>query len=60
MYKKRELKMGYRWKNKKCVPQLSLCGKWLMEMGFSIGDGVNVQVLDQMIIINSIKTATNG
>jgi antitoxin component of MazEF toxin-antitoxin module len=52
--------MGYRWKNKKCVPQLSLCGKWLMEMGFRIGDGVNVHVLNQQIIIHNVKKRTNG
>ncbi len=47
--------MGYCWKNKKCVPQLNLCGIWLNEMGFEIGDGVNVHVLNQQIIIHKIK-----
>jgi hypothetical protein len=52
---KKKFKMGYCWKNKKCVPQLNLCGIWLNEMGFEIGDGVNVHVLNQQIIIHKIK-----
>lgn len=60
MYKKRELKIGYKWKNKKCVPALNICGKWLSEMGFDIGDGVQVHVLNQQIIIHNTKRQTNG
>lgn len=59
MYKKRELKVGYQWKNKKCVPQLNLCGKWLMEMGFKIGDGVNVDFRNHQIIIYNVKKQAN-
>ena len=52
MYKKRKLKVSYTWKNKKCMPTLSLVGAWMRELGFEIGDLVDVQMSNKQLIIS--------
>jgi toxic protein SymE len=37
------------------VPELRLCGKWLEQSGFKIGEQVQVVIKDQEIIIKPIS-----
>lgn len=37
------------------VPKLRLCGKWLEQSGFRIGDQVQVSIKDQEIIIKPMQ-----
>jgi toxic protein SymE len=38
------------------VPELRLCGVWLEESGFKVGEQVQITVKDQQLIIEPLKT----
>jgi hypothetical protein len=39
----------------KAVPELRLTGKWFRELGFDIGDRVNITTREKLIIIQPVK-----
>lgn len=55
----RKLKIYQKYRqlaySQKFVPELRLCGQWLEESGFKIGEQVQVLVKDQEIIIKRIQ-----
>lgn len=48
--------LGY---NKPSVPRIQLQGKWLEQLGFHIGDTVNVTYQDNQIILQTITPESN-
>jgi hypothetical protein len=48
--KYRQLTYGDQW-----VPELRLCGLWLQQSGFKIGEQVEVTIKDQEIIIKRLS-----
>ena len=61
MKKERILKMSeqsgyYSPKDKR--PALTLQGKWLQNLGFEVGDHVNIECTDDKIIITKIPATT--
>jgi toxic protein SymE len=50
--KHRPLSSSY---NGRIVPELRLCGVWLEQSGFKIGDQVQITIRDQEIIIKPLS-----
>lgn len=59
MYKKRELKVSYTWQNKKCIPSINLSGGWIRNLGFEIGDMVNVEMIENKLVIENVNKQGN-
>ena len=51
MKDKRELTVVYRYKPTGEVPSIVLTGKWLSELGFNIGDKIQVECANNKITI---------
>ena len=55
----RQLKVysSHRWSDNKTVPELRLTGLWIEQLGFKIGDKVNITTRDRLLIIEPIVSA---
>lgn len=51
----RKLRVTESYKNKKFVPQVNLCGKWLAAAGFEKGQEVEIIIQENQLIIVSGK-----
>lgn len=51
--KNRALKVRYEWQGRRCVPRITLSGNWLRELGFEVGQPVDVQVKRNHLTIKS-------
>lgn len=48
---KRKLKVTESYRNKKFVPQVNLCGKWLAQAGFHTGSQIEIIIENGQILI---------
>ena len=54
MTRKLTISSSYRkriWKKPILSPKITISGKWLQELGFEIGDKINVQTINNQLII---------
>ncbi|MDD2794012.1 MAG: SymE family type I addiction module toxin [Sediminibacterium sp.] len=51
--KHRALKSGYGESRYRILPWLNICGLWLEEAGFNIGDGVEIKVEHNTLTIKN-------
>lgn len=54
MTRKLTISSSYRkriWKKPIFSPKITISGKWLQELGFEIGDKINVQTINNQLII---------
>ena len=55
--KERSLKIqGYHRENEQ-VPELRLIGVWMEQLGFKVGDQVNITTRDRLLIIEPMQVA---
>ena len=51
---KRFLAISYIFQNQKSVPLIRLQGRWLQELGFTIGSKVKIEVKNGMLLIKPV------
>jgi hypothetical protein len=49
----RSLKINKRYRARKQVPEIKLCGNWLEKSGFEKGKRVSVVVMEKVIIVKA-------
>ena len=54
MANKRLLAISYIFQNKENVPLIRLQGRWLQELGFTIGNKVEIEVQNGMLLIKPV------
>ena len=45
----------HRSSDHKAVPQLRICGLWIEQLGFKVGQKVNITTRDRLLIIEPIE-----
>jgi len=56
----RQIRICSNQKTNRRVPELRLTGVWFEELGFNIGDRVNITARERLLVIQPIKTEPNG
>ncbi|WP_394368288.1 SymE family type I addiction module toxin [Chryseobacterium caseinilyticum] len=49
----KKLKICYLWQGKKQVPKLNISGEWLKNAGFEIGQNVQIEIKNNILIISN-------
>lgn len=47
----RNQKMASHWRGNRDVAWLNLCGQWLEQAGFKVGDGIVIEVQNGQLVI---------
>ncbi len=62
MAKYKTLKVYSKYQRRKYgyarIPEIRLCGKWLKDLGFNIGDEITIEVYAKSVMISNQKKIT--